>query len=53
MINKDWFTSKIISCPNIKDDTSYLLTSNNHQITMVTYINANKVYEDLFKKLGE
>ena len=53
MINKDWFTSKIISCPNIKDDTSYIVTSNNHQINMITYINANKVYEDLFKKLGE
>ena len=53
MINKDWFTSESVSCPNIKDDTSYEITANNHKITMVNYIDVNKVYEDLFKKLGE
>ncbi len=53
MINKTWFTSLDISCPNIKDDTSYELTTNNHKITMINYIDANKVYTDLFKKLGE
>lgn len=53
MLNKEWFTSMDISCPNIKDDTSYELTSNNHKITMVNYIDVNKVYNDLFKKLGD
>lgn len=53
MINKEWFTSEDISCPNIKEDTSYELTTNNHKITMVNYIDINKVYNDLFKKLGE
>jgi inosine-uridine nucleoside N-ribohydrolase len=53
MINKSWFTSKEISCPNIKEDTSYELTTNNHKITMVNYIDVNKVYEDLFTRLGE
>ena len=53
MINKNWFTSQEISCPNIKDDTSYELTSDRHKITMVNYIDVNKVYFDLFKKLGE
>mgnify|MGYP004631961667 CR=1 FL=1 len=53
MINKKWFTSKNISCPNIKDDTSYEMTVNNHKITMVNYMDANKIYNDLFKKLGE
>ncbi len=53
LINKSWFTSNKISCPNINDDTSYELTNNNHEITMVNYIDANKVYADLFKKLGE
>lgn len=53
MLNKDWFTSKVISCPNIKEDTSYELTTNNHKITMVNYIDVNKVYDDLFKKLGD
>lgn len=53
MINKSWFTSEYISCPNIKEDTSYELTTNNHKITMVNYIDVNNVYKDLFKKLGE
>lgn len=53
MINKKWFTSKDISCPNIKEDTSYKITTNRHNITMVTYIDANSVYNDLFEKLGE
>ena len=53
MINKDWFTVKEINCPNVKNDTSYELTTNNHKISMVNYIDVDKVYTDLFKKLGE
>lgn len=53
MINKDWFTSKEISCPNIKEDTSYEQTTDNHKITMINDIDVNKVYNDLFKKLGD
>ena len=53
MLNKEWFTSKEISCPEIRDDTSYKLTKNNHKITMVNYIDVNKVYMDLFEKLSE
>ncbi len=53
MINKDWFKSINISCPNIKDDTSYELTENNHKITMVNYIDINKIFNDLFKKIGD
>lgn len=53
MINKSWFTSKKTSCPNINDDTSYESTNDRHIITMVNYIDVNKVYSDLFKKLGE
>ena len=53
MINKEWFTYEDISCPNINEDTSYETTTNNHQITMVNYIDVDKVYSDLFKKLGE
>ena len=41
------------SCPNINDDTSYELTNDNHKFTMINYIDVNKVYEDLFKKLGK
>lgn len=53
MINKEWFETKEISCPNIKDDTSYKLTENNHSIKIVNYLNVDKIYKDLFKKLGE
>lgn len=53
MVNKDWFTSESISCPDVKDDTSYEETADNHKITMVNYIDVNKVYKDLFEKLGE
>ena len=53
MINKNWFASESISCPNIKDNTSYEITTKNHKITMVNNIDVNKVYKDLFKKLGE
>lgn len=53
MINKDWFETQEISCPMIKDDTSYERTENNHKITMVNYLKVDEIYKDLFKKLGE
>lgn len=53
MINKDWFTRQNISCPKIKDNTSYELTTDNHKITMINYINVDKIFNDLFRKLGE
>lgn len=53
LINRNWFESKEISCPNIKEDSSYELTTNRHKITMVNYLNVNEIYSDLFRKLGE
>lgn len=53
MINKEWFETQEISCPVIKDDTSYKRTENKHKITMVNYLNVDEIYKDLFKKLGE
>ena len=53
MINKNWFETKQISCPNIRTDTSYEVTDNRHNITFVTKLDRNKIYEDLFNKLGE
>ena len=52
MINKDWFEFKQISCPNIREDTSYELTENKHNITFVTKVDKDKIYKDLFRKLG-
>lgn len=53
MINKKWFETEQISCPNIRMDTSYEVTDNRHNITFVTKLDRNKIYEDLFNKLGE
>ena len=52
MINKNWFETKEISSPNIKEDTSYEITQNKHNVTFVTKLNRDKIYEDLFNKLG-
>ena len=53
LINKSWYKEKIISCPNVNEDTSYKLTKGRHNITMITDVDSNKIYEDLFKKLGD
>lgn len=53
LINPDWFKTIEVSCPNIKDDTSYELTENMHKITMATYLDSSKIYQDLFRKLGD
>ena len=53
MINKNWFETKDVCCPIIKDDTSYEPTNNKRMITFVTKLDKDKIYEDLFKKLGE
>ena len=53
MINKSWFETEEVSCPIIKEDTSYELTENRHKITFVNDLDPNKIYKDLFKKLTE
>lgn len=53
LINKKWFETIKISTPNIKEDTSYKLTKGKHEITMVNWLDSDKIYEDLFRKLGE
>lgn len=53
MINKNWFKKEVISCPNIKDDTSYELNKDRHKITIITDIDRDRVYENLFKRLGD
>ena len=51
IVNKEWFQTEEVSCPNIKDDTSYEITSNKHKITVVNYLDVDKIYKDLFEKL--
>ena len=38
MINRNWFKTTEVSCPEIKDDTSYEITENNHKITFCNRI---------------
>lgn len=52
MINKKWFETQVISCPNITEDTSYELTENNNKIKFVTKLDKVEIYEDLFEKLA-
>ena len=52
LINKDWFEISQINCPNINEDGAYELNTNNQLITMVDFVDSDKVYEDLFKKLN-
>ena len=52
LINKDWFETRDVSCPNIGDFASYELTNNRHSITFVTKLDRNKIYNDLFRRLG-
>ncbi len=51
MLNKDWFETFETNCPDINEDTSYQRNSNNRIITFVNYLDCDKIYEDLFKKL--
>lgn len=53
MINSNWFKFEEISCPNINEDTSYKLTDNYHKINIVTDLNKEEIYNDLFNKLGD
>lgn len=53
MINKNWFETFETNCPDINEDTSYRINKANRLITFVGYLNANEIYKDLFKKLGE
>ena len=51
-INPNWFQSFSTSCPMINDDTKYQLKTNQHQVTFVSSINDNAIFNDLFRKLG-
>lgn len=51
MINKEWFETMEISCPRIKEDTSFKLTKFRHKIKFVQRLNSDKIYDDLFSKI--
>ena len=51
MINREWFETMEISCPRIKEDTSFKLTKFRHKIKFVQRLNSNEIYDDLFSKI--
>ena len=51
LINKDWFEERVVDCPEINKDLSYEFKSNDRKIKFVTYLNCDKIYEDMFKNL--
>ena len=51
LINKDWFEEKKMDCPKINKDLSYSFNKNDRKIKFVTYLNSDKIYNDLFNKL--
>ena len=53
MINNKWFKTKRVITPFINDDISYKMTNVKNKIIFVTKLNRNKIYSDLFKKLGK
>ena len=53
LINKDWFEEKKMDCPEINKDLSYTFNKNDRKIKFVTYLDSDKIYNDLFNKLVE
>ena len=53
VINEEWFKTMEISCPKIKEDTSFKLTKFRHKIKFVQRLDSNKIYDDLFSKITE
>ena len=51
LINKEWFEEKEMDCPKINKDLSYIFNKNDRKIKFVTYLNSDKIYEDIFNKL--
>ena len=53
LINQDWFEEKKMDCPEINKDLSYTFNKNDRKIKFVTYLDSDKIYNDLFDKLVE
>jgi len=53
VINPYWFESFKIRCPKISDELKYIESDFKHEITFVNKINVNKLYEDMFNKIGD
>lgn len=53
IINPSWFDIEMVKCPLINEDLSYSDKTLDHEITFITNIDVNSLYNDMFNKLGE
>lgn len=53
VINKDWFITEKVSCPNILSNGCYELTTNRHEITFVNDLFRNKIFKDYFIRMSK
>lgn len=51
LINKDWFVTEKVSCPNVLSNGCYEMTTNNHEVTFVIDLFRNKIFNDYFIKM--
>ena len=51
LMNTDWFEERKMDCPEINNNLSYIFNKNDRKIKFVTYLDSNKIYNDLFNKL--
>ncbi len=52
ILNKDWFKTREISCPDIMEDGTYKTTNDKRKITYVYDLNRHKILQDFFIKMG-
>lgn len=51
LAHQEWFETMEVSCPYIKEDNCFELTTNRHKIKFIKSLNANAILEDVFSKL--
>ena len=52
LVNPDWLLSNIVHSPILTDQYTWSFDNNRHFIRSVAYLDRDKVFGDLFKKLG-
>lgn len=53
VINPFWFEKKKVKCPIINDQLEYEKSKFDHEITFVTNLQANEIYQDMFERIGD
>ncbi|WP_241684838.1 nucleoside hydrolase [Cyclobacterium xiamenense] len=53
VINPDWFTTEIRSSPLLTDQLTYSIDNTRHLYRVATYLNRDKIFGDLFRKIHQ